>query len=432
MAVLLSAAATAAAAPATKAGTEVDVSLADPRLDSLERQLALLQQENQALATMNDDLNEALERAESLIRSSEEDHLYQMAHMQAQLERAQEEPAQLKAELAEVQEEKESLAQSFADQSHELELNRSEIRQLKEELEVSQKIVLGLHDTISEYEVKYSARNIDRIVQLEQALDGTHKLLAERDAEVEELQNQLEAFRSMIREKEAQLRSGNDPLATKSAELSARRLVMQREIDELRHELERKDEEFVSDFGGAMEGQIKAKLSPLNASTKKLTMDLAAAHAAEEAQRVSRVRLESLVAQQEGYIEQLDQQVAGLRAELAKATEAAHELALYKDDARSAAQQREMALKERDELQRRVSSLERELATQREAFLAQLETAQSEIIKQKAQVNKVGIEDSHLVCGCSLHTHGTSLSLLTHCACSCRTASGDSDSEPPH
>jgi hypothetical protein len=363
--------------------------------DPTERQLALLQQENHALSAMNDDLNEALERTEALLRSSEEDHLYQMAHMQAQLEHALTEPAQLKAELADLHEEYDSLKHTFADQHHELELNRSEIRDLKEELAASQSVILGLHETITEYEVKYSARNVDRIAQLETALDKTHSILAERDSEVEELTNQLDAYRRIIREKEHALR--NDPVNTKSAELTARRLEMQREIDVLRNQLDRKDEEFVSGLSDAMESQIKAKMVPLNQSTRKLTMDLAASHAAEEAERVSKVRLESLVAQQDGYIEQLNLQVDGLRAELARAAETAQELPLYKDDARTAAQQREAALKERDELARRVTSLERELATQREAFLTQLEMAQSEISKQKAHVSKVGIEDSHLV-----------------------------------
>jgi hypothetical protein len=363
--------------------------------DPTERQLALLQQENHALSAMNDDLNEALERTEALLRSSEEDHLYQMAHMQAQLEHALTEPAQLKAELADLHEEYDSLKHTFADQHHELELNRSEIRDLKEELAASQSVILGLHETITEYEVKYSARNVDRIAQLETALDKTHSILSERDAEVEELTNQLDAYRKIIREKELALR--NDPVNTKSAELTARRLEMQREIDVLRNQLDRKDEEFVSGLSDAMESQIKAKMVPLNQSTRKLTMDLAASHAAEEAERVSKVRLESLVAQQEGYIEQLNLQVDGLRAELARAAETAQELPLYKDDARTAAQQREAALKERDELARRLTSLERELATQREAFLAQLEMAQTEISKQKAHVSKVGIEDSHLV-----------------------------------
>ncbi len=374
------------------AHTETELTELD---DTHNMSVGVLLHETQALSAMNDELNEALERTESLLRATEEDHSYQMAHLRALLERAQVEPDQLREKLSAALEDNERMSLTFNQHTEEVDRLRSEIRDLKAEKTAAEALILELQDTVTEYEVKYSVRNVERIKELETALAATTKTLAERDAEAEELSNQLDAFRAMIREKEEEIRA--EPMQSRSLEMTAKRVEMQQEIDTLRKQLDRKDQEFINDLGGTFASQVKAKMVPLSLNTKKLTMDLATAQASEESQRASRVHLENVIAQQEGFIEQLEQKILTLKADAARSAELAQEIVLHKDDARSAAQQRELAHKERDEALRRVTMLERELAVQRDVAQTQLEAAQDEIFKHRAHVNKVGLEDSHLV-----------------------------------
>lgn len=357
--------------------------------------IGVLLHETQTLSAMNDELNEALERTESLLRATEEDHAYQMAHLRALLERARVEPDQLRAQLKEALDEKETISRLYAGSAGQMDLLRTEVRDLKAEKIAAEQIIHGLQDTITEHETKYAERNVEKIAQLEAALSTASHSLAERDAEVEELSNQLEAYSAMIREKEQEIRA--EPLIARSEELSAKRVAMQQEIETLRLLLDRKDQEFIHDLGGTFANQVKAKMVPLSLNTKKLSMDLAAAQAAEESQRVSRVHLENVISQQESFIEQLEQKLQAAHAEASRVGELMQEAQMHKDDARSAALQRELAHKEKEELARRVTVLERELASQRDSFQSQMEIAEEEIFKQRAHVNKVGIEDSHLV-----------------------------------
>eukprot|EP01032_Pedospumella_encystans_P021849 gene21849-24775_t len=363
--------------------------------DTHNMSVGVLLHETQALSAMNDELNEALERTESLLRATEEDHSYQMAHLRALLERAQVEPDQLREKLSAALEDNERMSLTLNQHSEEVDRLHSEIRDLKSEKTAAESLILELQDTVTEYEVKYSVRNVDRIKELEAALAASNTTLSERDAEVEELSNQLDAYRAMIREKEEEIRA--EPMQTRSLEMTAKRVEMQQEIETLRKQLDRKDQEFINDLGGTFASQVKAKMVPLSLNTKKLTMDLATAQASEESQRASRVHLENMIAQQEGFIEQLEQKILTLKAEAARSAELSQEIVLHKDDARSAAQQRDLAHKERDEALRRVTMLERELAVQRDVAQTQLEAAQDEIFKHRAHVNKVGLEDSHLV-----------------------------------
>lgn len=394
---------TAKAVATQPATTEVMVAT-NPQSESSEHDdhhmsIGVLLHETQTLSAMNDELNEALERTESLLRATEEDHAYQMAHIRALLERAQVEPDQLRVQLKEVLDEKETISRLYAGSAGQMDLLRTEVRDLKAEKAAAEQIIHGLQDTITEHETKYAERNIEKIAELEAALSTASHSLAERDAEVEELSNQLEAYSAMIREKEQEIRA--EPLIARSEELSAKRVAMQQEIETLRLLLDRKDQEFIHDLGGTFANQVKAKMVPLSLNTKKLSMDLAAAQAGEESQRVSRVYLENVISQQESFIEQLEQKLQAAKTEASRVAELMQEVQMHKDDARSAALQRELAHKEKDELARRVTVLERELAAQRDSFQSQMEIAEKEIFKQRAHVNKVGIEDSHLVRGVS-------------------------------
>ena len=78
---------------------------------------------------------------------------------------------------------------TFNQHSEEVDRLHSEIGDLKAEKTAAEALILELQDTVTEYEVKYSVRNVDRIKELEAALAASNTTLSERDAEVEELSN---------------------------------------------------------------------------------------------------------------------------------------------------------------------------------------------------------------------------------------------------
>jgi len=332
-----------------------------------QREVALLKQEMEALSAMNDQLNDALESAESMMRSREDEHEYQLSFISRLLEQAQEESMQAKATLKEYIEQMEETVRSADELGQRLEAVQTELNNKGNELHISAEMV------------------------------------ALRDSELQSMQTLAEQQRK-------EFSALHDQLADEQRLRVTEKWDFDRQLDQLAATTQQMRSE-LDDYEQCLTSEVAARVAlpettdpsslsiirQLTGALKQAKKELFDVSLAEEAGKLTKARLERVIQEQKAYEEQLLRQIDNSHQVTIKLNEAACQIEAYKEDALRILRERETTQKESDRLQQHCQMIEMELLRQREGYEEKLERNEVEAVQWKDQIQQMTSAAAHSV-----------------------------------
>jgi len=331
------------------------------------RELALLKQEMEALSAMNDQLNGALESAEAMMRSRDEEHEYQLTFISRLLEQAQEESMQTKAMLKESIEQKEEADRSADELCRRLEAVQAELDSKVNDLDISSQLVI-LRDN---------------------ALQSIQAVAERQSAELSALQNQLTDERRFR--------------ATEKSDYDGQLEQLTVITQQMRSELADYEKCLTSELAAttvlpeAAEPSSLSIIRQLTGALKQTKKELFDVRLSEEAAKLIKVRLERVIQEQKAYEEQLLQQIDASHEMTMKLNEATRQIEASKEDAMRILREKEIAQKECDRMQQHCQLIETELHRQREGYEEKLERCEADAVQWKDQIQQMASTASHSV-----------------------------------
>ena len=357
--------------------------------------ISILLQENHTLSLMNDELNEALERAECLLHASDDDHQYQIHHLNTLLDKAQSEPELLKLELNNIKNENNNNKIIINNQNNDIILLKDEIIELKQNLKSSQNLIINLEETIIEYQDKYSEYNINNLKNLENLLIKNEDIINNKDNEISELNNQIEIFNNIMKEYE----NNNNNTSNNNIEYINKQNELINEINLLKIELNNKDDNFLLNFNNKINNHLETKLIKLNNNIKNLTIEYNNIKNIKEKNELSKNHLENIIKQQENYIYELINNNNILNNELNNKKEQNN------IDNNNHINNYNNLLNENNELKEKIKDLNNEKIKERTDYLNEINLLKNELNQYKDKEEKeilnekerIDEEDSYLV-----------------------------------
>lgn len=260
---------------------------------------SMLMREIQALAAMNNELNDALEASVTERNEEREEFLKQITTLQTALEEA----AVEKQVLLEKQ-------NSYQNSIDVLNVSVSNTTELSQQLAESSELVDALRDRIRSFEgleseIKFQAEEVSQLKnensRLSEQCTTKDSTIAEQHEQIDAVEQSLDEMRKLLSKQDKQIAT----LSESEQQLREESEKYLAEVKELRDAIASNEWKLRAD-------ELALKFTNSENERQQATMELLAVKQTEESSRMSMVRLENLTKEQQSFIEDLNKQINAL------------------------------------------------------------------------------------------------------------------------